>query len=42
MTLKSATRVFEMQRRGLNVDIPVKEYTLDDSAFPDLQEPPKK
>jgi hypothetical protein len=36
------TRVYELQRRGLSADIPVKKYTPDGSAFPDLQEPPKK
>jgi hypothetical protein len=35
-------RIFEIQRRGLDVDVPVKKYPPDDSAFPDLQESPKK
>lgn len=36
------TRIYEIQRRGLDVDVPVKTYTSDNSAFPNLKEPPKK
>jgi RHS repeat-associated protein len=30
------TRIYEIQRRGLKVDVPIRRYTPDDSAFPDL------
>ncbi|TRX58280.1 hypothetical protein FNH22_14575 [Fulvivirga sp. M361] len=30
------TRVYEIRRRGLDVDIPYKRYTPDDSYFPDF------
>jgi RHS repeat-associated protein len=36
------TRLYELQRRKLNVDVPYEEYTPDKSMFPDLKEPPKK
>jgi RHS repeat-associated protein len=36
------TRIYEIQRRGLDVNVPVKEYTPNDSGFPELKEPPKK
>lgn len=36
------TRVYELQRRKIDVDIPVKKYTPDDSMFPNLKEPPRK
>jgi len=36
------TRIYELQRRGLNVDVPYAKYTPDNSMFPDLKEPPKK
>ena len=37
------TRIYELQRRGLtNVEVPYKEYTPDNSMFPQLKEPPKK
>jgi RHS repeat-associated protein len=36
------TRIYELQRRKLNVDVPYQEYTPDNSMFPILKEPPKK
>lgn len=36
------TRIYEMQRRKLDVDVPYQEYTPDNSMFPNLKEPPKK
>ncbi|OQP52802.1 hypothetical protein A4H97_24180 [Niastella yeongjuensis] len=36
------TRIYEIQRRGLSVDVPVKEYYPDDSMFPTPKEPPTK
>ncbi|HEY4481248.1 MAG TPA: RHS repeat-associated core domain-containing protein [Candidatus Brocadiaceae bacterium] len=36
------TRIYEIQRRGLDVDVPVEKYTPDNSHLPDLKEPPKK
>jgi RHS repeat-associated protein len=36
------TRIFELQRRKLNVDVPYQEYIPDNSMFPKLKEPPKK
>jgi RHS repeat-associated protein len=36
------TRIYEIKRRGLDVDVPVDRYTPNDSAFPDLKEPVKK
>lgn len=36
------TRIYEIQRRGLDVDVPLEKYTPDNSHLPDLKEPPKK
>jgi hypothetical protein len=36
------TRIYEIQRRGLDVTVPVKTHVPDDSAFPDLSEPTKR
>ena len=35
------TRIYELQKRNLNIDVPYKEYTPDNSMFPQLKEPPK-
>lgn len=35
------TRIYELQKRNLNVDVPYQEYTPDNSVFPNLKEPPK-
>jgi RHS repeat-associated protein len=36
------TRIYELQRRKLDVDVPYQEYIPDNSMFPKLKEPPKK
>ncbi len=36
------TRLYELRRRKLNIDVPYENYTPDRSMFPDPKEPPKK
>jgi hypothetical protein len=36
------TRIYEIQRRGLDVNVPLEKYSPDKSHLPDLKEPPKK
>ncbi|HET9056448.1 MAG TPA: RHS repeat-associated core domain-containing protein [Chitinophagaceae bacterium] len=36
------TRIYELQRRKLDIDVPYQEYTPDNSMFIEPKEPPKK
>ncbi|NML21270.1 hypothetical protein HHL16_10325 [Pseudoflavitalea sp. G-6-1-2] len=36
------TRIYELQKRNINIDVPYQEYTPDNTMFPELKEPPKK
>lgn len=35
------TRIYKLQTRNFNRNVPYKEYTPDNSMFPQLKEPPK-